>query len=215
MTKVEILVIAVSLATACIHYETWPASPEEILSQMRTDTAWICELDSLAGIAIGPGARCIDPVKHTFAYDGRTWFFNEDWGGVLEIPSDYLPEDDLNQVELSFHGTRAISPDSLVSVSFYAGFLPMDVEALCSPQIVQGRSAEGTNYWARHVYSEADNVLYSVCVCYPDGREVEAVRVIVLADSYPVGPCGVLFRGLCLQDLTSVARLFGGRGNRL
>ena len=97
-------------------------SKESILAQMRADTSWIHELDSLAQIAIGPGAKCIDPVWHTFSYGGRTWFFNQDWGGVLEIPTDYIPEDDLWQAELSFHGTSAWSPDTLILVSFYAGF---------------------------------------------------------------------------------------------
>ena len=95
------------LSMACGQRPKANNTPEGILAQMRADTSWIHELDSLSQVAIGPGARCIDPVWHTFSYDGRTWFFNQDWGGVLEIPSDYLPEDDLWQAELSFHGTRA------------------------------------------------------------------------------------------------------------
>ncbi|MBR5431507.1 MAG: hypothetical protein IK119_03895, partial [Bacteroidales bacterium] len=63
--------------------------PEAILAQMRADTAWISTLDSLAGIAIGPGAKCIDPVWHLFSYNGRSFFHNQDWGGVLEIPKGF------------------------------------------------------------------------------------------------------------------------------
>ena len=76
--------------------------PEAILAQMRADTAWINTLDSLAAIAIGPGAKCIDPVWHLFSYEGRYFFHNQDWGGVLEVPKGFLPEDDLWQAELSF-----------------------------------------------------------------------------------------------------------------
>ena len=56
----------------------------------------------LAAIAIGPGAKCIDPVWHMFSYEGRYFFHNQDWGGVLEVPKGFLPEDDLWQAELSF-----------------------------------------------------------------------------------------------------------------
>ena len=100
--------------------------PEAILAQMRADTAWINTLYSLAAIAIGPGAKCIDPVWHLFSYEGRYFFHNQDWGGVMEVPKGFLPEDDLWQVELSFHGTRAWSPNSLILISFYAGFNVMD-----------------------------------------------------------------------------------------
>ena len=76
----------------------------------------------------GPGAKCLDPVSHSFTYDGRTWIFNQDWGGVLEIPADYIIEDDLWQAKISFHGTHAWSPDSTILVSFYAGFQCLDKE---------------------------------------------------------------------------------------
>ena len=49
-------------------------------------------------------------------------------GKTSEIPSDYIPEEDLWQAELSFHGTRAWSPDSLILVSFYAGFQALTKE---------------------------------------------------------------------------------------
>lgn len=44
-------------------------SVEEILTRMRNDTSWVHRLDSMAVLHLGPGARCLDPVKHTFAYD--------------------------------------------------------------------------------------------------------------------------------------------------
>ena len=130
------------LVLACGQRPKDNKTPEDILAQMRADTSWIHELDSLAQVAIGPSARCIDPVWHTFSYDGRTWFFNQDWGGVLEIPSDYLPEDDLWQAELSFHGTRAWSPDSLILVSYYAGFQTLSKEESIEA-IVSGLEEDG------------------------------------------------------------------------
>jgi hypothetical protein len=220
--KAGSLLLALSMTIGCASSNTESPSPEEILSRMRADTAWICRLDSLAGIAIGPGAKCIDPVQHTFSYDGRTWFFNEDWGGVLEIPSDYLPQDDLQQTELSFHGTRAVSPDSTVSVSFQAGFLPVEFDRFCEALLgemgndgvetvrddrggtlsLRGRGGEGTRFWARHVSSGTDRVLFSALVQYADGRDAEAERVIGMAGRYPEGPSGTLFKGLCLQDIS-------------
>ena len=122
MRITTLIVLLMALMLSCGQRKPAQDTPEAILAQMRADTSWIHELDSLAQIAIGPGAKCIDPVWHTFSYEGRTWFFNQDWGGVLEIPSDYMPEDDLWQAELSFHGTSAWSPDTLILVSFYAGF---------------------------------------------------------------------------------------------
>lgn len=46
----------------------------------------------------------------------------------MEIPADYIIEDDLWQAKISFHGTHAWSPDSTILVSFYAGFQCLDKE---------------------------------------------------------------------------------------
>ena len=48
---------------------------EQILSDMRSDRALAATLDSLAQLSIGPGARWLDAVKHTFSWDGRLWVF--------------------------------------------------------------------------------------------------------------------------------------------
>lgn len=207
------------LVLACGQRPKDNKTPEDILAQMRADTSWIYKLDSLAQIAIGPSARCIDPVWHTFSYDGRTWFFNQDWGGVLEIPSDYLPEDDLWQTELSFHGTRAWSPDSLILVSYYAGFQTLSkeesIEAIVSGLeedgfAVQGwdeketvltihaRSADCINYYGRHIFANDNGVEFSVSVQYPDEKAAEALPVIEMADRYPAGPNGAIFIGEAL-----------------
>ena len=207
------------LMIACVQQPKSQDTPEAILAQMRADTSWIHELDSLAQVAIGPGAKCIDPVKHTFSFEGRTWFFNQDWGGVLEIPSDYMPEDDLWQAELSFHGTRAWSPDSLILVSFYAGFQGVTDEESIEVTIsgleedgftvlereekeevltIRARSIEGVNYYGRQIFAYEDGVGYMISVQYPDGKSSGVQAVIEMADRYPTGPNGNHFRGLVL-----------------
>jgi len=103
-------------------------SVEEQLECMRCDTAWIRTLDSLASIYIGPGARCLDAVKHTFRWKGRLWVYNQDWGGVVELPEGFVPEDDRWQARFSYHGSEVYSADSLVYISFYAGYQPSTYE---------------------------------------------------------------------------------------
>lgn len=217
MRKPVLLVtIAFAMAVACGRRPEPSLAPDVILANMRADTAWIRELDSLAAIAIGPNAKCLDPVCHTFEWEGRTWFFNQDWGGVLEIPSDYLPEDDLWQAELSFHGTRAWSPDSLILVSFYAGFqtlTPEESKAVILSGLeddgfavqsrdekenvltLRARSAEGINYYGRYFITGKNGVEYSVSVQYPDQKVSDALGVIEKADRYPAGPKGVIIKG--------------------
>ena len=220
MKKAIIIPTILLLALACGQQpKANNNTPESILAQMRTDASWIHELDSLAQIAIGPGAKCIDPVWHTFSYGGRTWFFNHDWGGVLEIPSDYIPEDNLWQAELSFHGTRAWSPDSLILVSYYAGFQALtkkeSMDAIASGLeedgfairqwnekekvlTVRARCAEGINYYGRHIFADDDGVEFSVSVQYPDEKAADALPVIEMADRYPAGPNGTIFKGEAL-----------------
>ena len=202
-------------ASCCFSAPKEDASPEAVLARMRADTAWIRHLDSLAQEAVGPGAACLDPVSHTFSYGGRTWLFNQDWGGVLEIPSDYLIDDDLWQAGLSFHGTRAWSPDSLVLVSFYAGYQALEYgeygesieEDLKDAGFsiirkdgvtVLARSEEGINYYGRHLPANEDGIAYSVSVQWPDDKAGEAAAVIKMADRYPVGPNGTVFKGEAL-----------------
>ena len=207
------------LMIACVQQPKSQDTPEAILAQMRADTGWIHELDSLAQVAIGPGANFLDPVKHTFSFEGRTWFFNQDWGGGLEIPSDYMPGDDLWQAELSFHGTRAWSPDSLILVSFYAGFQVLTDEESIEATIsgleedgftvlereekeevltIRARSIEGVNYYGRQIFANEDGVEYMISVQYPDGKSSGVQAVIEMADRYPAGPNGNHFRGLVL-----------------
>lgn len=98
------------------------SSVEQILQEMRTDSVWISRLDSLAAVHIGPGAKCLDAVKHTFSWNDRLWVYNQDWGGVLEIPAGYVPFDNPIQAELSYHGAGIQSPDTFVYISHYEAF---------------------------------------------------------------------------------------------
>ena len=213
------LISTVLLLTLCGQRRQTEETPESILAQMRADSSWIHELDSLAQIAIGPGAKCLDPVWHTFLYDGRTWFFNQDWGGVLEIPSDYLPEDDLWQAELTFHGTRAWSPDSLILVTHYAGFCSLTREerqedifsslkedgfslqewAIDENTLtLRAKGETGINYYERRIFANDDGVEYAVSVQYTDEKAPDALPVIKMADRYPTGPTGTPFKGQAL-----------------
>lgn len=212
-------IVLLMLTLSCGQRQQVKDAPEAILTQMRADTTWIHQLDSMAQIAIGPGSKCLDPVSHSFAYDGRIWLFNQDWGGVLEIPADYTIEDDLWQAELSFHGTRVWSPDSLILISFYAGFQALEDDEFEESTrlgleedgfavqtwnekekdiIIRARSAEGINYYGRHRLANENGVEYSVSVQYPDGKTDEARKVMEMAARYPTGPNGNVFKGEAL-----------------
>ena len=180
--------------------------PQTVLARMRADTLWIRRLEERADSALGPGARCLDPVWHLFLYEGRTWFFNQDWGGVLEIPSDFIPEDDEYQAYFSFHGTRAFSPDLLVVVSFYAGGQGLTIEEMFDAVqedlvadgfrivalqmddrsfSVHALSDEGIHYYGREILDDVEGIEYSVSIQYPDGRDVS--HIIPMVDRYPYG----------------------------
>lgn len=182
-------------------------SAESIIARMRADTLWIRRLETLADSAIGPGARCIDPVWHLFEWEGRNWFFNQDWGGVLEIPTDFLPEDDYLQAHFSFHGTQACSPDSLVLITFYAGarsslvreLIEMRQESLAesgfrifscterdSTFTIRAQSDEGIIYYGRTVVDTEAAAEYSVSLQYPEGYDVS--DILPMIDRYPQGP---------------------------
>lgn len=89
---------------------------------------WINKLDSLAGIAIGPGAKCLDPVKRIYSFNGRQWIYNETWGGVLEVPIGCVPEDGGFQRSFSYHGAGMFTPDSLVYIKHYEGLQCFEFE---------------------------------------------------------------------------------------
>ena len=195
MKKALIIMLTAVCVAACVSHPK-QAVPEAILAQMRADTAWINTLDSLASMAIGPGAKCIDPVWHLFSWEGRTFFHNQDWGGVLEIPEGYIPEDDLWQAEVSFHGTRAWSPDSLILISFYAGFSAMDEDADESTvRIERNVNEDGIVYYGRTIPNGPYGVEYSVSLQYPEGMEDRVAGIIPMIDRYPYSPDGTIHPG--------------------
>ena len=217
--RYTVTIVLLVLTLSCGQRQQVKDAPEAILAQMRADTTWIHQLDSMAQIAIGPGAKCLDPVSHSFAYNGRVWLFNQDWGGVLEIPEDYIIEDDLWQAELSFHGTRVWSPDSLILISCYAGFQALENDEFKESTrlgleddgfavqswdekekviTIRARSAEGINYYGRHRLANENGVEYSVSVQYPDGKGDDAKKVIDMVNMYPTGPNGNVFKGEAL-----------------
>ena len=138
-----------------------------------------------------------------------TWLINEDWGFTLEIPADYLVEDNPWAVQFSDHGRRIFSPDSLILISTYAGVqvLPDDevgedisnrlaeddfqisqIETVGRTLIIHARNEDGINYYGRHTLANEDSVEYAISVQYPDEKEDEAQRVIKMADRFPAGP---------------------------
>lgn len=122
---VTILIVlsAVSCKSGTTSYEEdWKSMTlDQKLESMRNDVEWIHSLDSMAATGIGPGAKCTDPVKHTFIWHGRHFVYNQDWGGVLELPEGYVPDDDTWQVVVSYHGSSVWSPDTSALINHYEG----------------------------------------------------------------------------------------------
>ncbi len=138
-----------------------------------------------------------------------TWLINDDWGFALEIPADYLVEDNPWAEHFSDHGRRVFSPDSLILISTYAGvqalpdeevgddlvnslaedgFQISQIETVGRTLIIHARNGDGINYYGRHTLANEDGIEYAVSVQYPDEKETEAQRVIKMADRFPAGP---------------------------
>ena len=186
MNRIMILTILALSIMSCRPRHNDVDDPADVLAQMRSDTEWIHQLDSMAQTAIGPGARCIDPVQHIFSYDGRVWLFNQDWGGVLEIPGNYIVEDDMCQAELSFHGTRAFSPDSLIAITCYAGFQGTEPLSI----VINSTHRGAANCFVRKAGPDSDGIVYMACVQYTDEKSEEAQSIIKMISRYPIGPTG-------------------------
>lgn len=160
------------------------ATLEEKIEYMRSDSVWIAELDSLAQKAIGEGAKCLDPVKHMFSYGEGYWLYNQDWGGVLEIPEGYIPEDELNQVELSFHGSYVASPDSTIRIGYYAGWESMTFEEFKDAAQIQ--FDENTTITIETF--SIDNYTF------PDGFCTKAITIKTINDVGVVGFCRYIYK---------------------
>lgn len=138
-----------------------------------------------------------------------TWLINKDWGFALEIPADYLVEDNPWAEHFSDHGRRVFSPDSLILISTYAGVqvLPDDevgedlanslaedgfqisqIETVGRTLIIHARNGDGINYYGHHTLANEDGIEYAVSVQYPDEKADEARTLIKMADRFPAGP---------------------------
>lgn len=138
-----------------------------------------------------------------------TWIINEDWGFALEIPADYLVEDNPWAEHFSDHGRRIFSPDSLILISTYAGvqvlpdeevgddisnslmeddFQISQIETIGRTLIIHARNGDGINYYGRHSLANEEGVEYSISVQYPDEKADEARTLIKMADRFPAGP---------------------------
>lgn len=227
MKRILVVLLGAILAFGCRGRRDAGAlqSPEKILAQMRADSAWVRELDSLVCLALGPKARCIDPVWHLFSVGEERWFHNQDWGGVLELPDGFTPEDDTWQAELSFHGTAATSADSLMRLSFYAGFGAFSADEYeenarqCLGEAgfrvlevshsnvdfgdgipylaitIQARSDENVNYYGRSIPSGPDCVEWSAAIQYDGSVAQKASAIIPMIDRYPFSAEGRFTRG--------------------
>lgn len=160
------------------------ATLEEKLEHMRSDSSWIHELDSMAYVAVGPGAKCLDPVKHLFVCDGRYWVYNQDWGGVLELPEGYIPCDDTWQVELSYHGAGTWSPDSTVFISHYEGFQPLEYDEF--EEEIRARIDEDSITTV--ISFKSDDY------AFPDGYATKCITVETINDDGIVGKMRYIFR---------------------
>ena len=194
-----------------------------ILSLMRSDKELIQELDSLATQALGSKATCIDPIWHLFSCDGKRWFHNPDWGGVLEIPEEFIPQDDRWQAVVSFHGTTAISLDTTVIMSFYAGFNLDDTKEEYLDDIINSmwemsfdvtdvdtgtvlfsdeftttsytvRATDGDiKYYGRYIPMGPDGVMFVASVKYQNDDEIK--EIIPMINLYPLSKEGSFLRG--------------------
>lgn len=221
MTRtITIIIISLTLICSCSPkaVSLTERGVADILSQMRSDPAFKAYADSMGVQQLGEGTVCLDPVKHLYRRGTRHFLYNEDWGGVLELPRGWIPEDDSWQAEFSFHGTRVWSPDSTVLISTYAGFSDgpeedLDSEAaslaeqgftvtsrsqsygpmgeqtvLCTS--IRAVSEDGIVYYGRTVHSEILQVAYSVSLQYPQGDEDAVIALIPFVERYPLSPDG-------------------------
>lgn len=218
--QITFILITLSLACSCGPKAVSCADLllPAILDEMRSSSDRMAFADSMGVLQLGEGTHCLDPVKHLYRRGARHFLYNEDWGGVLELPQGWIPEDDTWQVGFSFHGTRVWSPDSTVLLSTYAGYsdgadedleseamtlaeqgftvtsqtlsyIPMgDLTVLCAS--IGALGEDGIVYYGRTVHSELLHVAYSVSLQYPQGEEDSVTGLMPFVDLYPFGPEG-------------------------
>ena len=217
--------VIITLFMGCSNRAVHRQDAADVLSEMRADTTFIHELESLATLALGAKATCIDPVWHLFYCNGRRWFHNPDWGGVLELPDGFIPQDDYVQAELTFHGTTAISEDQKITLSFYAGFqaeseqtymegildsfrnhrfnvMDIDTTMVEFPDVfpttaytIKVINDSGIICYGRYIPSGPDQTLFFVTVTYQNVDEERIGGIIPMIDRYPLAENGSFVRG--------------------
>lgn len=217
--------VTITLLMGCSNRAAHRQVAADVLSQMRSDTVFIHELDSMATLALGAEATCIDPVWHLFYCNGRRWFHNPDWGGVLELPDGFIPQDDYVQAELTFHGTTAISEDQKITLSFYAGFQAaseqaymedildsfrnhrfnvMDIDTAMvelsdgfptTAYTIKAINNSGIICYGRYVPSGPDQTLFFVTITYQNVDDERISDIIPMIDRYPLAEDGSFVRG--------------------
>ena len=220
--------VIISLFMGCSNRAAHRHGAADVLSQMRSDTVFIHELDSMATLALGAEATCIDPVWHLFSCDGRRWFHNPDWGGVLELPDGFIPQDDYVQAELTFHGTTAISEDQKITLSFYAGFQAaseqsymedildsfrnhrfniMDIDTAMvefpdgfptAAYTIKAINNSGIICYGRYIPSGPNQTLFFATVTYQNVDNDRISKITTMIDRYPLSENGSFMKGEAL-----------------
>lgn len=230
-TALALLIIPALLFSGCRHTNTRTIQTmEELLSvieEIRSDPRVMAFADSMGVLQLGAGTKCLDPIKHTYTRDGRLFLYNDDWGGVLELPQGWIPEDDLWQVAVSFHGTRVWSPDSTVLMTTYAGYTEPDTDQLeyaCESLVEDGftvnaheeswmfigddparclsilaRGEGGIIYHGKYVTNMNSSIEYYMSLQYVEKEEGDRIDVLKsYLERYPLGPEGQAPVGDCL-----------------
>jgi len=227
MAKLKLISLAI-LSAFSFYCTRTPETETYTLDDIRKDTAYISLLNEVASEAIGEGAQCLDPVWHLFSYDNRRWLLSEDWGGVLEIPAGFIPLDDPNQVELSFHGTTAYMPDSSATIGFSAAYQPTTSEqfdSLVRDLFIDDRVEEcdiccstlsfpdgtyspsytvdaifddGSRGYFRYIYADGNKVTYLASATFASSDSI-APKICSMIDRFPFGPDGRHYIGLALR----------------
>ena len=220
-----VCIVSCSLPLGCSDRAVQRQDANYMLAQLRSDTAYILELDSLATLALGAEAVCIDPVWHLFECNNRRWFHNSDWGGVLEIPECLTPQDAYIQTELTFHGTSAITDDQKLMLTFYAGYQAITeteyVESVlntyskngfkvisidttivefpggykASAYTIRAITDSGMNTYGRYIPMGPDKVLLLVALTYQDGHDARIREILPMIDRYPLSADGLFMKG--------------------
>ena len=217
--------VIITLFMGCTKRTAHRQDTADVLSQMRADTVFIHELDSMATLALGVEATCIDPVWHLFYCNGRRWFHNPDWGGVLEIPDGFIPQDDYVQAELTFHGTTATRDDQNMTISFHAGFQQetesdyienvldsfrdegLDVigfdtcdvlfskEYKTTAYTIRAKGCGGLFFYGRYIPSGPDRVLFYATLMYQNESDEQVSEIKAMIDRYPLSENGSFMKG--------------------